>query len=48
MNAGSIGGHVVLNKSKVANLRCSNDVGFACNAGGGSLSSCVNDVRRGR
>ncbi len=47
MNAGGICGHVVLNERKVAALRCSNNVGFACNAGGGSLPSGVSDVRRG-
>jgi hypothetical protein len=45
MNAGGIYGHMVLNKRKVATLRCIKDVAFACNAGGGSLTSYVSDVR---
>jgi hypothetical protein len=47
MNAGRICSHVVLNKSTFATPRCSKDVAFACNAGGGSLQSCVRDVRSG-
>jgi hypothetical protein len=46
MNAGGIHGQMVLNKRKVATARCSNDVAFASNAGGGSLTSCVSDVKR--
>ena len=34
-DARGICGHVILNKCKIAALRCINDVWFACNAGGG-------------
>ena len=47
MNAGGIRGQMVLNTRKAATLHCSKDVAFACNEGGGSLTSCVSDVRRG-
>ena len=36
MNAGGIRGQMVLNKRKVATLRCINHVAFACNEGGSS------------
>ena len=34
-DARGICGHVILNKCKIAALRCINDAWFACNAGGG-------------